>query len=157
MHFLAAATLLLTLSACDPTLTFLAGEDWQAQGGTRFTQTHWQGSNADATTKTAIVARSQTEWDALWKRVNTTAPGPLPRNKMAVAVLAGQRANTGYAVEIVKAGKEFLFGQVERYNVEYRMTVPRDTARAVGAKPASPWAIRLSEYREGDIDFNEVK
>jgi len=152
--FLLGALLLTAMSACERTLTFLAGEDWQT--GKIYTRTHWSGSNADATALTYVTANTQQAWEDLWQRTGEAAPGPLPEGKMGVAVLLGQRPNPGWRVEITKAGKEFVFGQVEEYRVEYRVLEP-DPSKVYPQTVASPWAIRLAEFSDRVVDYNEVK
>jgi hypothetical protein len=153
MRFIILFAILLVAAACDKSLTFLAGEDWQS--GNAYTKVHWSGSGADASSTTYVVARNQAEWENLWQRVAAPAPGVLPPGKMGVAVLLGQRPNPGYRVEITDAKKEFLFGQVETFKVKYRTFEP-NPAMAYAEVIASPWAIRLADFSDRNVDFDSV-
>jgi protease stability complex PrcB-like protein len=58
-----------------------------------------------------IVARNQTEWDALWKRHVSieTNPGPTPSinftKEIVVGLFLGEKPTGGYAVEIIRVEK----------------------------------------------------
>src|SRR6218665_3153701 len=96
-----------SLGACevtaDPVLTFLAGEHENQEGTPSLFS--WNGTNANTSVAENVVARTEEEWQALWKRVQRPAPGKLPAGKMAVAVFLGQKPTAGYGVEISSADR----------------------------------------------------
>lgn len=155
MKWLALFLFPLALAACDSALTFLAGEGWQPSDRA-FKQVTWHGSRADATALTLITARNEGEWQNMWQRVGEAPPAELPQDKMAVAVLVGQKPNPGYRVEIISAIKEAPLGRAERFVVKYVVREPlagKDYPRTL----VSPWAVRLTDATEVTPAFVEIK
>lgn len=142
---LAGAALTGCEHTTDPVLTFLAGES--SKTGAMPTRFNWNGPLSTATVQETIVARTQEEWAALWKRVQQPMPALLPDGKMAVAVLLGERQGTGYGVEIVSTDRTQKLGQIDTLTVVYREYAPTgDQIKANEARGiTSPWAIRLTD------------
>lgn len=155
MKWLALILIPFALTACDSTLTFLAGEGWQPQGNA-FKNVNWQGTKADATTLTFVTARNQGEWQNLWERVRQDSPGELPQGKMAVAVLAGQKPNAGYSVDITSATRENQMGRGERFIVKYIIRPPVE-GKVYSQQLSSPWAIRMADASEVTPVYSEIK
>lgn len=148
---------LLMLAACggplDPAYTFLAGEN--VGGDSRMLKTSYSGTNADTTTQEFTTARTEAQWDALWKRLQEPMPGRLPKGKMAVVVMAGQRLTGGYKVEIVTAERERRLGDTDKFNVEWREYVPAPGTMQTQTL-TSPWALRLVDDWPYAPDYHEL-
>lgn len=142
-----ALCLLLTtllLTACgpiDPALTFLAGEE-TGDDSQPLLETRFSGTNANVATQSLRTIRTQGEWTALWTELQQPAPGPLPRGKMAVVVMLGQRISGGYKVEIVDASREQKLGDVDKVVVNWREYKPAEGSIQTQAI-TSPWAMLL--------------
>lgn len=155
MKWLLLVCCVLSLTACDRTLVFLAGEGWQPHGQA-FSKTNWQGEMADSSSFVTVVARNEAEWQNLWERVGAKAPAPLPAGKMAVAVMLGQRPSPDYSVDIISATRQMQLGRAERVVVKY--IERRKAGDATHASQlASPWAIRLTDATDVTPEFIEVK
>lgn len=155
MKWLAIFLFPLLLTGCDSALTFLAGEGWQPQGNA-LKKVVWQGNSADASALTFITARNESEWKNMWQRVGEPVPAPLPQDKIAVAVLIGQKPHSGYSVEIVSALKETQLGRAERFIVKYVVREPQ-SGKPITKKLTSPWAIRIANATDVTPTFVEIK
>ncbi|HSK41000.1 MAG TPA: protease complex subunit PrcB family protein [Arenibaculum sp.] len=151
------------LAGCEWSASLLTGEPPAWGSGTAMAEQtlgvdgefDWQGQQAEAQGRAFGIARTGDEWQALWSRTGTQAPGPLPRGWMAVAVFAGTRPTGGYSVEIVSMDAAAQTGAPDRLRVSYRIQAPPGDAMVTQAL-TSPWAIRVFPALQGEVQFMEL-
>ncbi|HOF89310.1 MAG TPA: protease complex subunit PrcB family protein, partial [Armatimonadota bacterium] len=104
-------------------------------------QQQYLGVQARATTAQTAVIRDDAAWRNFWVNnvgAATDAPAVDFTQYMAVAVFAGTRPTTGYAVRIIGVEQAPL----EQLSVLYRVTAPQP-GEQVGETPTSPYAVAL--------------
>jgi len=107
-------------------------------------------SNIDAARQ--VVARTEAEWQSLWKAHDFNRPMAKVdfSNEMIVAVFVGSRPTAGFGVEIVSA--EVRDGALV---VSYRETKPPSDAITAQIL-TSPYAIAAVEKHAGDVKFQKI-
>lgn len=89
------------------------------------------------------LVRTAEDWDALWQG---KPPGPLPAGAMAIVVHMGARSEGPWsiAVSALREYDDFLALDVEQ----------RGPAGAVMRAPFSPYAVKLVEASDKEIEIN---
>ena len=121
------------------------------QPGTMAIRTIDKGVNSNVDAARQAVARTETEWSALWKAHDPNRPMPKVdvSKEMVVAVFLGSRPTAGFAVEIASA--EVRNGALV---VRYRETKPAPgtiTAQIL----TSPYHIAAVPKHDGDVRFEK--
>jgi VWFA-related protein len=100
-----------------------------------------------------LVARTQGEWDAVWKQHAPGRPQPTVdfEREMVVGVFLGSRTTAGYAVQIVGA-EEQQDGLVVRYT---EATPP--PASVVAQVITSPYSLVALPKRGGNVRFEKTR
>jgi hypothetical protein len=157
-----AIGLLLPLGGCQWGASFLAGEPPAWDGTLQKMpgidgRLEWSGQQSEIQGRLTMVARTQEEWDEMWRRAAQPPPAPLPEGWMAVAVFAGLQNSGGTAVRIEQAGGPWRanYSAVERMLVTYRISQPPSDAIVTQAQ-ASPWAIRLVRATPLRVEFERL-
>lgn len=146
----AIVAMALGLVACTQVSAFLAGEQPPGSPAAALTEegidgvTEWRGQQSGAQGRAFLVARSEPEWQTLWERVGSPPPGPLPTDRMALAIFLGARNTGGYDVMIEDVRTERRIGERDVLVVGYRERRPAPGAR-VSQALTSPYAVKLVE------------
>lgn len=111
---------------------------------------HWSGNTYVMPAFSTRVMRDNTEWTEFWAMAKQRPPVSLPRDKMAVAVILGQRPSEGYSVRLVdvkKDGGNFIVTYIE--NRASR------TDRSVDGISV-PWVVQFLPLTDGRVRFIQV-
>jgi protease stability complex PrcB-like protein len=128
----------------------MAAMPMQGDGAVR---TIARGGQSNVDSPRQVVARTQSEWAALWKMHDYDRPAPsvdFPR-EMVVAVFMGSRPTAGYAVEIVSAAE-----RNGALVVAYRERNPAPGAIAAQVL-TFPFHIAALPAFAGDVKFEKVQ
>jgi hypothetical protein len=144
------AALLVVLAAAAP--SWGGEQPPAAQPGKVAVRVIDKGTQSNVDTARQAVARTEAEWQALWKSHEFDRPAPRVdfAKEMVVAVFAGSRPTAGFGVEIV--GAEVRDGALV---VSYRETKPAGDAITAQVL-TSPYAFAAVEKRAGDVKFQKV-
>lgn len=153
---------LCLLAGCEWSASLVAGEPpaWpgtQAQvpvsgiGG----RVAWQGQQAETQGRSFVVAETEEQWQGMWRKAGTEAPGPLPRGWVGFGVFAGVRDTAGYDVEIVSVERIRMTSLPDRLRASYRIRRPASDA-TVAQVLTSPWAIRIDRIDPAPVAFVQI-
>jgi hypothetical protein len=124
-----------------------------AQGGSPTLRTIDRGDRSQIMSARQVVARTQAEWDALWRaHLPERPPAAIDLSKeMVVGVFLGSKPTAGYSVSIVSVAEE---GGALR--VRYRETLP--PADAITAQVITyPYQIvAIPKSAATDVKFERV-
>lgn len=150
------------LAGCASTTNWLAGEpppavmeEMQGISPGLVGRGSWSGAVAKAQSATFLVARTESEWQALWDLVGQPPPARLPGSLMALAVFTGTRTTAGYGVEIVDVRLERRPGQRDRLLVRYRETQPAP-GTATAQILTSPYTIVMVDRSDAAARYARV-
>jgi hypothetical protein len=123
-----------------------------AQGATALT-TVTRGTNSAIEDSSEMVARSQAEWEALWKSHGGAQPAPRVdfSRDIVAAVFLGTRRSGGFSVEVIgyrREGSALVIDYVER--------IPA-AGGIVTQALTSPYHIVMLPRFDGPIRFRKVK
>jgi hypothetical protein len=103
-----------------------------AQQAIEFRQ--WRGTTAVTHQPEQVLANSQAEWRSLWSRVGTPPPDHFEPGRMsAVGIFLGQRAGTGYFVNLISTTR-----RRDRIIVVFEERAPEAVMMAQRAAPPPP-------------------
>ncbi|WP_207478151.1 protease complex subunit PrcB family protein [Arenibaculum pallidiluteum] len=158
----ALAAAVAALGGCGSTAALLAGEPPVWGSGQRpgalpgiGGRLDWSGVQSEVQGRVTVTARTEEEWQGLWRQVAAPAPGPLPPGWMAVAVFAGVQSGGGFAVEIVDAAVLRRIDFPDTLQVTYRIKAPAAGA-LTSQELTSPWAVRLVRDTPARPDFERI-
>jgi hypothetical protein len=122
------------------------------QRGATTVRTIDKGTQSNVDEARQVVARTEAEWQALWKRHEYDRPAPKIdfSKEMVVGVFLGSRPTAGFAVEIV--GADVRDGALV---VSYREAKPAADAMTAQVL-TSPYTFAVVEKRAGDVKFQKV-
>jgi hypothetical protein len=165
--------MIVLATGCTPAMNLLAGEPLSNPEGTQIAQAppgiagqfEWSGTQASVQGRTTIIARTEQEWQDMWRLAATPAPGPLPQGWMGVGVFLGMRQTAGYSVVIE--------GITEQVTSDQRFTdqgLPAsrelvisygERAPPLGAMTAqvltSPYVIRIIQRNDWPLRFVQTR
>ena len=98
----------------------------------------WKGAFSPVTEPAHMVAKTQEEWEALWKRIDKPAPAADLKKFFAVAVFLGTEPTGGYGVSF----------EAKKNTVRY--TIKKPEGMAIQAL-TQPYAVRLFPKHRGEI------
>jgi hypothetical protein len=112
-----------------------------------------KGANSNVDDARQVVARTQAEWAALWKKHEYDRPAPKVdfSKEMVVAVFMGSRPTAGFATEIVSAAEQ-SGGLV----VTYKEAMPAGGAITAQVLTA-PFHIAAVPKHAGDVKFQKAQ
>ncbi|GAB5387403.1 MAG: hypothetical protein Alpg2KO_03710 [Alphaproteobacteria bacterium] len=107
----------------------------------------WRGTYSSVNRYQHGVARTQEEWEGLWKLTDRDPPGFLPVDAMALAVFLGTRGTGGYSVTI-----ETLISDDHGKVAVFREAIPPTNGNSFQIV-TSPYAILLVPKEPGPVRF----
>jgi hypothetical protein len=165
--------MIVLATGCTPAMNLLAGEPLSNPEGTQIAQAppgiagqfEWSGTQASVQGRTTMIARTEQEWQDMWRLAATPAPGPLPQGWMGVGVFLGMRQTAGYSVVIEGVTEQVTSDQrftdqglpaSRELVISYGERAPPPTAMTAQVL-TSPYVIRIIQRNDSPSRFVQTR